>query len=499
MKTQKKIQITLIILFLISIGNPDIYASTNLTDKDISNAVETELLFNATTPSYMLDVTTNEGIVTLDGSVNNILAKDRAVKIARTVKGVRGVVDQIEVDAVPRLDMNIANDVSEALFEDPATDSYEVDVSSNNGIVTLKGTVDSWQEKELCAFVVKGVRGVKGVNNEIDIIYNADRADYEIKKDIEQTLVNDIRVDDALIEVEVNKGNVELSGTVGSANEKSLARTNAWVTGVKSVDAEKLDVREWTRNENLRKNKYASKADDDIREAVKDALLHDPRVYSFNPDVSVDNGVVTLTGVVSNLKAKRAAEDDAKNVVGVFYVNNYLKVRPAMIPEDSELEADIKQGMLRDPVVEKYELDVTANNGVVFLNGTVDSYFEKIQAEDVASKAKGVIAVENNIKVEDDNDYHFYNYYGWNTYYPPYQIDVDDYYRTDSEIKDNIESQLWWSPYVDEAEVDVIVVNGEATLEGTVDTKREKLFAEINALEGGAKEVHNDLVVMYTP
>jgi osmotically-inducible protein OsmY len=33
--------------------------------------------------------------------------------------------------------------------------------------------------------------------------------------------------------------------------------------------------------------------DDDVREAVKDALLYDPRVYGFNLDVTVTNEIVT--------------------------------------------------------------------------------------------------------------------------------------------------------------------------------------------------------------
>jgi len=54
-------------------------------DQEITNAADNELMLNATTPSYLIDVTTNKDIVTLTCSVNNILAKDRAVKNARTV------------------------------------------------------------------------------------------------------------------------------------------------------------------------------------------------------------------------------------------------------------------------------------------------------------------------------------------------------------------------------------------------------------------------------
>ena len=499
MKTFKNGFQVLILFASLLLYNVSVLAANTPENKEISNAVENELLFNATTPSYLIDVQTNGGIVTLTGSINNILAQDRAVKIARTVKGVRGVINNITVDAPFRTNAVLENNVDNALFSDPATDSYEIKVDANNGQITLSGTVESWQEKQLSEYVAKGVLGVKSIENNISVNYTSNRSDYEIQKDIEQSLKNDVRIDNALIDVAVNNGKVKLSGAVGSANEKTLAYSKAWTAGTNSVNNKNLKVTEWARNENLRKGKYVSKTDTEIKDAVVDAFIYDPRVFSFNPDVSVLNGVVTLTGEVNNLKAKKAAEQNAKNVVGVFRVKNYLKVRPVFIPADSDLEADIESAMLKNPVVEKWEIDVTANNGVVYLNGSVDSYFEKTIAEDLASKTKGVLAVENNLSVFDNNDFFFYDYYGWNTYYPPYHVDIADTYNTDEVIKQNIVDELWWSPYVNQNEVDVNVENGKAILEGEVNTKREKLFAEINALEGGAAEVQNNLIVDYAP
>ncbi len=499
MKTLKKILPAILLLVAFGLYNSKVIATDPPSDKDITYAVDDELLFNATTPSYMIDVKTDQGVVTLSGSVSNILAKDRAVEIAKTVKGVRAVVDEIQVNTPYRSNADLEKDVKDALLRDPATDSYKINVSADDGMVTLTGTVDSWQEKQLSEFVAKGVIGVKGIANDIKISYKTERPDSEIQKDIEEEFKNDVRIDGALINVSVKDGNVTLSGIVGSAAEKSLASSNAWTSGVYSVDASRLEVEDWARDKDLRSDKYVTKTDQEIQNAVTDAFVYDPRVFSFNPDVYVKDGVVTLSGIVDNLKAKRAAEQDAKNVVGVFWVKNYLKVRPAVIPKDSDLEAEIENAFRKDPLIERWDVNVVANNGVVYLNGTVDSYFEKAQAEDIASKTNGVIAVENNLKVFDDNEYYFNNYYGWNTYFPPYMVNVAQTYKSDREIKDDIESQLWWSPYVNENEVKVTVVDGKATLEGTVDTEREKRYAEINALEGGATSVENDLVVRYAP
>ncbi len=487
------------IIFLSSVlrfsGSENLLAADELTDSEITRAVEKELRLNSTTPSYLIDVETNEGVVVLTGSVVNILASDRAANIAGTVKGVRAVVNNIEVNPPFRSDIALENEVQDQLLKDPATDYYELYVDANNGIITLAGTVGSYQEKQIAEFVAKGVKGVRGIENNISVSYEKERTDREMEEEITRILRNDNRIDDGALFVSVNDGEVKLSGVVGSAAEKSLAASLSHTIGVTSVNIEELEVKDWARKEYLRKTKYAVRTDHEILQAVKDAFIYDPRVSSFNPEISVQEGVVTLSGSVDNLKARLAAEQDAKNVVGVFHVNNNLKVKPRYIPEDDDLESAVVDALRKDPVVEKWEIEVTADHGVVYLKGVVDSYFEKMQAADIASKTRGVVEVENNLVVNDENDPYFFNYYGWNSYFPPYQIRVDEYYGDDTEIKKEIENQLWWSPYVNEDEIEVRVIDGKAVLEGAVDTHREKMHAEINAMEGGAEEVENNISV----
>ncbi|NBC82185.1 MAG: BON domain-containing protein [Bacteroidetes bacterium] len=503
MKTLKNMAIKPIIMSILlgaCMMSADTYAQDNkIDDQEITMAINNELMFTASVPAYMVDVATKNGIVTLTGTTNNILAKERAVKVAQSIKGVRGVVNNLEVDPPLRSDYALEKDVNEALLYDPATDSYEINTKVKNGVVSLDGTVQSWQEKELAAHVVKSVKGVKQLENNIIVNYTSNRKDYEIQKEIEQALQNDVRVDDALIEVEVNDGHVNLEGAVGSASEREQAMADSWVAGVKHVAADNLDVSDWARDEDMRNDKYVYKPDDQIKEAVKDALYYDPRVYSFNPTVKVTDGVVTLSGVVDNVKAKNAAEQDAKNVVGVWSVKNYIKVRPTHIPEDAELTGDIKSALMRDPFVENYQVDVSVDNGVVYLTGKVNTDYEKEQAENIVSRINGVIAIENNLQLEKENKFAYDDYLGWDSHTPPVHFQVDDTYQSDWEIKNNINDQLYWSPYVNEEEVEITVDNGVAVLEGDVDTRREKLYAEVNAYEGGADEVKNKLNVEYSP
>jgi osmotically-inducible protein OsmY len=206
--------------------------------------------------------------------------------------------------------------------------------------------------------------------------------------------------------------------------------------------------------------------------------------------------VVTLQGVVDNLKAKRAAEQDARNTVGVSSVRNFLKVRPVEERENEAIEKDVRAALLRDPFVERYEIAVDAYDGTVYLSGTVDSHFEKGQADDLASRTAGVTDVVNNLAVEggyyahdpyvDDWAMYSYPWYGRFTYHT-----LD----SDWELERDIEDELYWSPFVDAEEISVSVDDGVATLSGTVDSWMERGAAQDNAFEGGATRVRNELEV----
>ncbi|MFO7975678.1 MAG: BON domain-containing protein, partial [Candidatus Hydrogenedentota bacterium] len=147
---------------------------------------------------------------------------------------------------------------------------------------------------------------------------------------------------------------------------------------------------------------------------------------------------------------------------------------------------------------ERYEITVSVIDGTVYLYGDVDSYFEKAQADDVASGAAGVMSVDNNLNVQADYEPYSYEPYvdDWYTYdYNWYDYEAPPVKKPDWEIKEEIESQLWWSPFVDSDDVNVSVDDGTATLTGTVESWSEYWAARENAFDGGAVWVDNDLKV----
>ena len=475
-----------------------------MTDQQITRAVDHALLTDSALLNNQIDTKVNEGIVTLSGTANNLMTKERATKIAETIRGVRGVVNTIALKTISRSDDEIRKDVKSALFYDAATDSYELTPAVKDGVVTLSGTVQSYLEKQLAVHVAKGVKGVKEVKDSITVTLKSKRTDAEIAAEVKRAIAINVWLATSFITTEVKDGVVTLTGTVGSSALHSQASWLAWTAGVKSVNAEELKIEPWAKASGQRNEMNAFKGDPQIKQAVKDAFLYDPRVFSFNPIVEVENGVVTLTGVVDNLKAKRAAEQDAKNTVSVWRVKNLLKVRPVKAISDDELVKDVDSAFLRDSVVDSYQINVKAKNGVVTLTGTVDSYFEKALAEDIASRANGVVNVKNNLAVS----YPALAYYdlGYDPYwaYPPFYYYWDQYrspyystrpYTSDAEVKNDIESQMFWSSWVDLDDITVKVVNGVATLTGTADSWSEYRAATSNAYEGGAIQVYNNITV----
>lgn len=484
-------------LGLAVVAAPDVRAAT-ITDQGISDAVEDELIFDRSVRFSGIDVRTHERIVTLSGTVDNVLAKERAARIAETVRGVRAVVNLIEVtDPWDRSDWRIQRDIEDALLYDQATEAFEIDVAVNEKVATLRGMVDSWQEKQLAGKIAKGVRSVTDVDNRIDVHQQGERTDAAIRAEVLEALRWDVLVDHELIDVTVEDGGVTLSGVVGSAAEKRLAAIDAWVRGVIAVDSDELTVEDWAENVNRRKKLFVVKDEEQLAKAVEDALLYDPRVASYQVSVSATGNVVTLRGKVGTVKAKHAAEQAARYTVGVSRVENRLRVRPEAVA-DPRLAERIRQAFLRDPHLERFEIAVTVVDGTARLAGTVDSFFERGRAEDVASRIAGVRKVVNTITVEDHlnvstydpyvYDYYPY-YYTWHPYVPAVTTGGDE------EIAANIKDELFWSPFVDAGEVEVSVDNGTATLSGMVDSWSERRAAVSNAFEGGATWVVNDLEV----
>lgn len=495
----RKYGVSVFILFLCLGLSVNAKATEKLSNKDILDAVENELVFDPIIYTSQVDIQCEDGVITLSGKVDNLLAKERAKQIAETVKGVSAVVNNITVSPPAlRNDSEIKKDIETALLEDPATNESKVTVTVEDRVAMLEGEVDSLQEKQLCENITKAVRGVINVNNNIKVIPKKMRPDFEIYSEIESALSWNTLLDDKLIKIHVDNGLVKLSGVVGSASEKNKAIAMSYTAGVQSVDASELKVERWARDEDLRKGKYGNKEDEDIRKAIENALLFDHRVNALDINLEVENGVVSLRGFTENMRAKRTAVQIARNTVGVIMVRDRIKVKPKVLSKDEEIAEKIQEALNRNPYTHHYKITSKVRNGIASLYGDVDNVFEKNQADDIVARVDGVADIKNYIKVADvSRPYYFephvdpfFGYdYLWNAsplVYPR---------KNDSQIKNDIMHEFFWSPFLDEKKIDISVKDGMVTLTGSVDSLMEYDAATENAYEGGARQVNNELKV----
>ena len=467
------------------------------SDGEITRAVSQQLSKDPGVDESAIHVTTTQGVVHLTGTVGDLLSKERAARVAENVRGVRSVSDRVGVELEPRKDTQVRNEVHNMLLYNGTTDSFEITTSVEDGRVTLKGKVDSWAEKQLAERVAKGVRGVKQVDNQLQVHYGAERTDAEIQRDVESRLRWDALVNGELIDVKVDAdGRVRLSGQVGSPAERWRAHADAWVVGVRAVDTSGLEVTPAAKDL-VRDKRWVTKPDAEIAKALEDAAFYDPRVSAFKIDAEVSEGKATLRGTVSNLQAKLAAESIARHTVGVRDVNNEIAVATKASVSDKAIADRVRAALFANPMTDAYEIKAEVADGTVRLIGAVDTNYERAMAADVASSIDGVKRVDNKLELEKSDTRYVYSAYldpfgplveTW-TYLPPTAT------RPDADIEQEIEAELLWSPFVDADEVNVSVKQGKATLTGTVDSWSERFAATENALEGGAITVYNQLRV----
>lgn len=202
--------------------------------KDVQDAIKWEPLLHAAE----IGVICKDGVVTLTGTVNSYAKKSEAEAAAKSVAGVKVVVEKIEVKFDSQWakidDTKIAKDVLNAIEWNWKIPNNKIKVKVENGWITLDGELTWNFQREAAKEAVKSLPGVKGVTNNITIKPESD--DLIEKREVERALSRSwIKTDD--INVEVDGTKVTLTGTVGSSYQREEAARIAWNTkGIWSVD-----------------------------------------------------------------------------------------------------------------------------------------------------------------------------------------------------------------------------------------------------------------------
>ena len=140
------------------------------------------------------------GVVTLTASVPSRLTKQRAVEIARIVRGVRAVVDRIEVEPQPKPDYEVDFLVAGALAHDPVTANQGIAASARQARVTLSGTVDSNATRRIAQDDVLALPGVRDVVDMVTIMPGVP-TDTQLSHEVDRVVRQDLWLDDARIHV----------------------------------------------------------------------------------------------------------------------------------------------------------------------------------------------------------------------------------------------------------------------------------------------------------
>lgn len=138
-----------------------------------------------------------------------------------------------------------------------------------------------------------------------------------------------------------------------------------------------------------------------LRSRVTDELEFEPSIDAAHIGVTVESGVVTLTGYVATFAEKMAAEAAARRVKGVRAVADEVVVRPPGHKQtaDDEIARRALDILRWDAVVPATAIEVTVADGWITIAGNVEWQFQRRAAEEAVRKLSGVIGVVNRLTI----------------------------------------------------------------------------------------------------
>ena len=213
-------------------------------------------------------------------------------------------------------DSTLRQDIIDELDFEPSIDAADIGVAVENGIVTLTGHVATYAQKLTVEDVVRRVKGVRGIAEEIEVRpFGTNRtADDEIAKRAVNTINWHTSVPNNAVQVKVEEGWVTLTGKVEWQYQRTAAaeavRDLAGVIGVSNQIAIKP---------------HASAQD--VKKRIEDALKRNAELEAQAIKVNVlDGGRVRLEGKVQAWSERSAAERAAWSAPGVSTVEDRITI-----------------------------------------------------------------------------------------------------------------------------------------------------------------------------
>jgi len=209
-------------------------------NEDLQTDVQDAIRWEPLLKTADISVTAKDGVITLTGIVDSYAKKLEAEEAAKNVKGVKNVIEKIEIQfegTGKKGDNEISYEVLNALKWNLQVPNEKVKVKVEAGWVTLEGELTWNYQKEAAKKSVSNLVCVKGVINNITI--KSETIDLIEEKDIERALARNWSLNDQDIRVKVSANRVTLNGIVHSLYQKDEAGRIAWnAPGVCAVENE---------------------------------------------------------------------------------------------------------------------------------------------------------------------------------------------------------------------------------------------------------------------
>ena len=427
-----------------------------------------------------------DGKLVLNGTVDSYYQKSRAEQIARGYRGVTDVENNLTVKQGEVNDQQLQQSIQNRLQRHGALRKMNLTADVSGGEVTLKGQVKSEQQKKLAENAIQGVKGVRNINNEIQVTGggavqagDADFARYrgyftgetkaeltgeqrnQVEEFLQNNFKNDPHLSDADLDVSLGENNaIELTGDVDSYAGKQAAERIVKQLGVQNVQNNIEVHADGGAGAVGTKKEGGTSIDTDERG-------EETAVMPGQPDKK--EGIGPESEDISKQREieKRAADLEDKQ-------GQQATQGAAMGEQRAEdLTTELKDTIENDAVLSGMDIDVHNADGVITLQGDLNSQYQKEHLMQLVSTTVGVTDVKDNT-----------------------QIKREDLPKNDEELKKAVESQYFWSAAVDGDKIQVAVQDGTVTLTGSVNDAEQLKAAEMNAYEAGAKQVVNNLTVL---
>jgi len=196
---------------------------------------------------------------------------------------------------------------------EPSVDSTDIGVLTDDGVVTLTGHVSTYAERLTAETVVKRIKGVRAVVQEIEVRPGGADSDEDIAQRAVQMLDWNVIVPRGAVKVRVAKGLVTLSGQVDWEHQRRAAEDVVHrLRGVLAVV-----------NQIMLKPRVQP---DDVRARIEEALERYADVEAERITVEVQEGKVILAGEVRAPFERELIERAAWSAPGVQSVEDRVRV-----------------------------------------------------------------------------------------------------------------------------------------------------------------------------